>query len=264
MFFVLSKMIGFIIVPTNLLITLGLLGGLLCCTRLARLGTRLIVTSVLLLAIAGFFPLGNALLRPLENRFPAWDPAHGSPDGIVVLGGTISAEIARVRGTIGLDEAAERFVVSLQLANHYPKARIVFAGGNAELFLRGEDEASVATHEYAEFGIAPDRILAEHQSRDTFENAMFSRQIANPRPGELWLLVTSAAHMPRAMAAFRAANFPIEAYPVDFLTTGLPQDFIPSGKPSLGLQRTDTAVHEWLGLLVYRVSGRTSEVFPKP
>jgi len=69
-----------------------------------------------------------------------------------------------------------------------------------------------------------DRILAERQSRDTFENAMFSRQIANPRPGELWLLVTSAAHMPRAMAAFRAANFPVDAYPVDFLTTGLPQD----------------------------------------
>jgi uncharacterized SAM-binding protein YcdF (DUF218 family) len=223
------------------------------------------VMSVVLLAIAGFSPLGNALLWPLENRFPAWDPAHGSPDGIIVLGGTVSAELVRTRGTLGLDAAAERFVASLQLANHYPKARIVFAGGSgADLDLPGGDEASAAIHDYEELGIAPNRLFAERQSRDTFENALFSRKIANFRPGELWLLVTSAAHMPRAMAAFRAAGFPVEAYPVDYQTTGLPEDFLPSSMPSRGLQLTDTAVHEWIGLLAYRVSGRTSELFPTP
>jgi uncharacterized SAM-binding protein YcdF (DUF218 family) len=223
------------------------------------------VMSVVLLAIAGFSPLGNALLWPLENRFPAWDPARGgSPDGIIVLGGTISAEMVRTRGTLGLTEAAERFVASLQLANRYPKARIVFAGGNADLLLRGGDEASVAIHEYEEFGVAPNRLFAERQSRDTFENALFSRQVANYRPGERWLLVTSAAHMPRAIAAFRAVGFPVEAYPVDYQTTGLLQDFLPTSMPSRGLQLTDTAVHEWIGLLAYRVSGRTSELFPKP
>jgi uncharacterized SAM-binding protein YcdF (DUF218 family) len=263
-FFVLSKTIGFLLVPTNLFIALGLLGALLCLTRLAKFGARLMATSVVLLAIASFSPLGNALLWPLENRFPAWDPARGSPDGIVVLGGAISAEIAGTRGTLGLNEAAERFVASLQLANRYPKARIVFAGGNADLLSRGEDEASVAIHDYEEFGIAPNRLFAERQSRDTFENALFSRQIANYRPGERWLLVTSAAHMPRAMAAFRAVGFPVEAYPVDYQTTGLPQDFLPSSTLSRGLQLTDTALHEWVGLLAYRVSGRTLELFPKP
>jgi uncharacterized SAM-binding protein YcdF (DUF218 family) len=222
------------------------------------------VMSVVLLAIAGFSPLGNALLWPLENRFPAWDPARGSPDGIVVLGGAISAEVARTRGTLALSEAAERFVASLQLANRYPRARIVFAGGNADLLLRGGDEASVAIHEYEEFGVAPNRLFAERKSRDTFENALFSRQVANYRPGERWLLVTSAAHMPRAIAAFRAVGFPVEAYPVDYQTTGLPEDFFPSSMPSRRLQLTDTAVHEWIGLLAYRVSGRTSEFFPKP
>jgi hypothetical protein len=83
-FFVLSKTIGFLLVPTNLLIA----------------------TSVVLLAIASFSPLGNALLWPLENRFPAWDPVRGSPDGIVVLGGAISAEIAGTRGTLGLSRRA--------------------------------------------------------------------------------------------------------------------------------------------------------------
>ena len=164
---------------------------------------------------------------------------------------------------LGLNEAAERFVASLQLANRYPKARIVFAGGNADLLSHGEDEASVAIHDYEEFSIAPNRLFAERQSRDTFENALFSRQIANYRPGERWLLVTSAAHMPRAMAAFRAVGFPVEAYPVDYQTTGLPQDFLPSSTLSRGLL-TDTALHEWVGLLAYRVSGRTLELFPKP
>lgn len=264
MFFVLSKTIGFLLVPSNLLIALGLLGALLYCTRPARFGARLMVTSVVFLAISGFSPVGNALLWQLENRFPAWDPARGSPDGIVVLGGTISADIATTRGTLGLNEAAERFVASLQLANRYPKARIVFAGGNADLLLRGEDEASVAIHDYEAFGIASNRIFAERQSRDTFENALFSAQIANYRPGERWLLVTSAAHMPRAMAAFRAVGFPIEAYPVDYQTTGLLQDLLPSITLSKGLQLTDTALHEWIGLLAYRASGRTSELFPKP
>jgi len=263
-FFILSKTIGFLLVPTNLLIALGLLGALLYCTRLARFGAWIMATSIVLLAIAGFSPLGNALLWPLENRFPAWDPARGPPDGIVVLGGAISPEIAGSRGTLGLNEAAERFVASLQLANRYPKARIVFAGGNADLLLRGEDEASVAIHEYEEFGVAPDRLVAERQSRDTFENALFSRRIADYRPGERWLLVTSAAHMTRAMAVFRAVGFPVEAYPVDYQTTGLPQDFLPSGAISGSLQLTDTAVHEWIGLLAYRVSGRISELFPKP
>jgi len=70
--------------------------------------------------------------------------------------------------------------------------------------------------------------------------------------------------MPRAIAAFRAVGFPVEAYPVDYQTTGLPQDFLPSNKFSKHLQLTDTAVHEWVGLLAYRVSGRTSELLPKP
>jgi uncharacterized SAM-binding protein YcdF (DUF218 family) len=222
------------------------------------------VASVILFAIAGFSPLGNALLRQLENRFPAWDPARGSPDGFVVLGGSIAAEIARTRNTLGLNEAAERFVASLQLSNRYPKARIVFAGGSADLLLRETDEASVAIRDYEGFGLAPNRLFAERQSRDTFENALFSRQIANYRPGERWLLITSAAHMPRAIAAFRAVGFPVEAYPVDYQTTGLPQDFLPSNKFSKHLQLTDTAVHEWVGLLAYRVSGRTSELLPKP
>ena len=91
---------------------------------------------------------------------------------------------------------------------------------------------------------------------------MFSRLLANPKPGERWLLVTSAYHMPRAMAAFRAAGFPVEAYPVDWRTRGPIDAVQPFGSLGEGLRRTDTAVHEWVGLLAYRLTGRTAELFP--
>jgi len=105
---------------------------------------------------------------------------------------------------------------------------------------------------------------AEEQSRNTIENAVLSRLIANPQPGERWILVTSAYHMPRAMAAFRAAGFPIEAYPVDWRTRGPVDALTPFKSVADGLGRTDTAVREWVGLVAYRLSGKTAELFPGP
>src|SRR5208282_6849765 len=109
MFFILSKILGFFALPSNLLISIGLVGLVLLCTRLTRLASWLIVTSLVLIAIAGLSPLGNALILPLEDRFPPWDPSHGAPDGIVVLGGSVIPEIAAMRGDdSGLNEGAER------------------------------------------------------------------------------------------------------------------------------------------------------------
>jgi uncharacterized SAM-binding protein YcdF (DUF218 family) len=125
-------------------------------------------------------------------------------------------------------------------------------------------EAPYAARQLEDLGVAAERITAEEQSRNTIENAVFSRLIARPKPGERWLLVTSAYHMPRAMAAFRAAGFAVEAYPVDWGTRGPADAMRPFALLSDGLHRTDIAVHEWVGLLAYRLSGRTAELFPSP
>src|SRR6202035_3092563 len=87
LFFVLSKTLGLMLLPTNFLIGVGLIGAMLLGTRFASLGRKLLVVSVLLLAISGFSPLVKLLLYPLESRFPPWDAARGAPDGIIVLGG---------------------------------------------------------------------------------------------------------------------------------------------------------------------------------
>ena len=234
------------------------------CTRYTRLASWLIVTSLVLIAIAGLSPLGNALILPLEQRFPPWDASRGPPDGIVVLGGAISPDVSAARGNVALNEAAERITVTAELARRYPNARIISSGGSAALMFDEEIEATFAVRQLEALGVAHERITAEEQSRNTIENAVFSRLVANPKPGERWLLVTSAYHMPRAMAAFRAAGFPVEAYPVDWRTRGPIDAVTPFASLSDGLRRTDTAVHEWIGLVAYRLGGKTADLFPAP
>jgi len=264
MFFILSKVLGFFALPSNLLIAIGILGLILLATRFTRLASWLVVTSLVLIALAGLSPLGNALILPLEQRFPPWDASRGPPDGIVVLGGAISPDVSAARGAVALDEAAERLTVTAELARRYPNARIILAGGSSALVFPEGAEAAFAVRELEALGVAHDRITAEEQSRNTIENAVFSRLIANPKPGERWLLVTSAYHMPRAMAVFRAAGFAVEAYPVDWRTRGPIDAARPFASLGDGLRRTDTAAHEWIGLLTYRLTGATSELFPGP
>ena len=263
-FFILSKVLGFFAPPSNLLISIGLVGLVLLCTRFTRLASWLVVTSLALIAVAGLSPLGNALILPLEQRFPPWDASRGPPVGIVVLGGAISPDVSVARGEVALNEAAERITATIELARKYPNARIIYSGGNSALIFDEPVEAAVAVREFEALGIPHERITAEEQSRNTIENAVFSRLIANPKPGERWLLVTSAYHMPRAMAVFRAAGFPVEAYPVDWRTRGLIDAVRPFHSLSDGLSQTDTAVHEWVGLLAYRLTGKTLELFPGP
>src|SRR5262245_1581075 len=130
MFFVLSKVLGFFASPSNLVIAIGLVGLVLLPTRFARAGRRVVLGSLVVLAILGLSPVGNALMVPLEQRFPPWDASRGAPDGIVVLGGMIVPYVSSGRHEVALNEAAERLTVAAALARRYPDARIVFSGGS--------------------------------------------------------------------------------------------------------------------------------------
>ncbi len=98
MFFILSKTIAVLLLPSNILIALVLFGVVLMATRLRRAGIRLAVVGLALLLVAGFLPVGNPLIHALESRFPPWDPARGAPDGIVVLGAAISPALSQAHG----------------------------------------------------------------------------------------------------------------------------------------------------------------------
>jgi uncharacterized SAM-binding protein YcdF (DUF218 family) len=264
LFFVLSKTVGILLLPTNLLILLGIAGAILLGTRWARLGRGLLVASLLLLAICGFSPLGSWLLLPLELRFPAWDAARGAPDGIVVLGGAIDADVSAAHGVPVLGGAADRIVAGAALAHQYPSARLVFTGGSSNLIGNDPREADYAAELFKRLGVPSEQLTIERRSRNTEENAEFTKAIAAPKDSERWLLVTSAYHMPRSVGLFRKAGFRVEPYPVDW-RIGPRADlrwFSPIAAE--GLQRTELAVHEWLGLFAYWLTGKTRRFLPGP
>ena len=264
MFFFLSKTVGYLMLPTNFLIGFGLLGAVLLATRCARTGRRLLVASIVLLALAGFSPLGNWLLYPLEQRFPPWDAAHGAPDGIIVLGGSIDADLSVAHGGAVVRSAADRILAAAALARRFPNARVIFSGGSANLISNDAREADYAAALFESLGIDKSRLTMERRSRNTEENAEFSKALASPKSGERWLLVTSAFHMPRSIGLFRKAGFAVEACPVDWRVGGRSDLWAFSTVAGEGLGRTDIGLREWIGLLAYWLTGKIDQPFPGP
>jgi uncharacterized SAM-binding protein YcdF (DUF218 family) len=264
LFFFLSKTLGIMLLPTNFLIGVGLLGAILLATRCASLGRKLLIAFVVVLAICGFSPLGNLVLYPLEQRFPPWDPTQGAPDGIVVLGGSIDADISVAHDTAAFTAAAGRVIEAAALAHRYPNARIIFSGGSANLISADAREADYAAAIFERLGISRERLTMERRSRNTLENAEFSKEIAAPKSGERWLLVTSAYHMPRSVGLFRKAGFAVEPYPVDW-RTGKGADILMFSPVAVeGLERTGIGIREWIGLAAYRVTGKIDDLLPGP
>src|SRR3954467_10048418 len=109
-------------------------------TRFARAGRRLAVTALILLAVAGLSTFGNAIILPLEQRFPPWDSSRGAPTGVVSLGGAFDTVVSQPRGEIALNEAAERMTAVAELARRYPNARIAFSGGSGRIIYDGVTE----------------------------------------------------------------------------------------------------------------------------
>lgn len=264
MFFFLSKVAGFFAHPSNLVAVFIVVGSILLAMRFRRAGLRILVTGIVTMVLFGYSPLPNLLLLPLSERFPAWQENSRAPDGIVVLGGAIDADSSMARGSLEADASAERVIAMLRLARKYPNSKIVFSGGSGSLVQGREPEAPIAGDLLDEFGISKDRVVLEGKSRTTWENAIFTRDLVQPKPNERWILVTSAFHMPRSIGAFRRAGFDIEAYPVDWRTGGWRDAGSYFDRLSSGLSRVDVAVHEWIGLVAYWVTDRSSALFPKP
>ena len=170
------------------------------------------------MAALTLLPVGQLTLRPLEERFPQPDlPAR--IDGIILLGGSVHTEMTADRGQPVLNSAAERITEFVALARRYPEARLVFTGGSGFVFAGDLREADVIRDVLDGLGFDISRIAFERELRNTYENAVFSRPLVNPEPGETWLLITSAAHMPRSVGIFRRAGWPVLAYPVDYRST---------------------------------------------
>ena len=265
MFYYLSKIVWFLIVPSNFFPLVSLFGILLLWkTRWRKTGAFFSLGGLLALFVCGLAPVANIVMLPLEERFPTFSGSDEPVAGIIVLGGSAMPEESAARNQLVLNEAGERIVALGDLARRYPQAKIVFSGGGGTLFRDHVSEAETVTRFASTIGVDPARILIEANSRTTAENATYTRKLVDPKPSERWLLVTSAWHMPRAMGTFRKAGFSVTAYPVDFRTSGWQDALRTFAFNSEGLRRLDTGTKEWIGLIGYRLMGKTDSLLPQP
>jgi uncharacterized SAM-binding protein YcdF (DUF218 family) len=249
MFFSAAKLFAFLFMPSHVLMWL-LLGVILCafagCRRIAR---NLALAAAFLFLVIAVVPVWTWPIRSLEDQYPraSW-PAH--VDGVVVLGRGLDTSLLRARGVPTLERAAPRLIGGFEVMRRYPGARLVFTGGDAT-----NDpalaEAVAARYILGQMGADPSRLILEDRARDTYENLVFSRRLVHPKPGEVWLLATSAWHMPRAMAVADRIGWKMLPWPTEYLThpQGL-HDFLRIGH---NIDQSDVAFHEWLGLLAYRL-----------
>ena len=261
--FEVSKIVGQFAEARALAFALLALGVLLMWTRWGRLGRGLTTLVVGFVLVAMFVPIGGWAIQALENRFPPAAPPE-KVDGIVVLGGDFQTGIAVSRERVSPgDRGAGRLFAMAELARRYPAAKLVFAGGSGVMTRPENKDARGAAVLLGAIGVDIARVILEDQSRNTWENALYTRTLVKPKPGENWLLVTSAYHMPRSVGAFRQAGWTVVPYPVDYRT-----------EPRLrfggaiafdeGLRLLGLATHEWTGLIAYYALGRTDVLFPGP
>lgn len=242
--FALSKLLWAVLAPSNLLLLL---------LALALAWRRLVWFVVPVLAIVAVLPVATLLALPLENRYPQ-PAAPDRVDGILVLGGGLDGPLSNARGQPALTEAAERLTAAVALARTYPDARIVFSGGEGALLPQGYAEADASLAFFTALGVPRERLVIENRSRNTWENALFAREAAQPKPGETWLLLTSAWHMPRAHGCFRRVGWEVLPWPVDYRTN--PRRLVPGFALGDSLAALDLIAKEWVGLAAYWVMGR--------
>ena len=261
MTFTLSKVLWFIVMPGNALLLGLILGFGLRAVGWRRTGGTFLALASLGLVMTSVLPTGQ-LLRPLEDRFPIVNRPPARVDGIVVLGGSVSLDLSEKRHQVNFGYG-ERLTAFVTLARRYPDAKLVFTGGSGALTLTDFREADVAKRLFGELGMDVSHIIFERESRNTYDNAVFTKKLVNPAAGETWLLVTSAFHMPRAVGCFRRAGWTVLPYPVDYRTTG--DDAFGVGFDLAGgLSALNDAVHEYVGLAAYYLMDRTDALFPGP
>jgi len=266
-YLVLSKLFWLVAEPSSFLFTLWLGGTALLWTNWRNIGRAIVTLAGLTTLAVAMLPLGQLALKPIEDRFPPLISLPPRVDGVIVLGGVVDESVIGRRGVPRSLAAAgsPRLDAFLELARRYPMAKHVFTGGSIDLIDDRDTEADVVRRIFARIGLDTTHILFEDKSRNTWENAMYSYDMIKPEPEELWILITSARHMPRAIGTFRRAGWKnLLAFPVDYWTSENGASFSPQFNLGANLDVLGEAIREYIGLGVYRYMGRTSELFPGP
>ncbi len=263
MFFSLSKILWFLVEPANILLIALIIGVILVWLPWRRLARWWMTMTLLYALFLAMVPVGAHMHLALEDRFPPPASLPDRVDGVIVLGGVVDQFVSKDRGTVAINGAIERLLAFVELAQKFPSAKLVFTGGSGVLTDQSVKEADYVAPIIEKLGIDPTRIVYERDSRNTAENAAFTKKLVQPKPDDIWIVITSAFHMPRTIGVFRRANWPVIPYPVD---CGMKQSipFSPTFDLRSGLNTFSSALHEWLGLTFYWLTDRTNQFYPAP
>lgn len=254
--FFLSKILGLLSEPL-IWVSCLLLAGLLLHSRKPAAARRLRWSALAVLLAMGWLPLPNSLIQHLEQQYAEIPPQADlrSYVGVIVLGGaTESGRVQQAHTQPLLNGAAERITAPVVILRRNPQLRVVYTGGEGALWGTGPSEADRARVFFESMGLSHAQVAYESASRTTFENAVLTAQMPGIDITQRWLLVTSAWHMPRSMATFTKAGWNVTAYPVDFRTASSTPWTEYSQRE--GSNSWQLLLHEWLGLLAYRLTGR--------
>ncbi|MCG8551440.1 MAG: YdcF family protein [Desulfobacterales bacterium] len=260
-FFWLSKLIWMIIRPDFLLVAFAVIGMLFWVFGAVKKAKWILSCVVLTMTAITVFPLGTLLLAPLELRFPTNPVLPKKVDGIIMLGGAENNHLTRMWHQPEIRGAGDRYIGFVRLARAYPDAVHLFTGGSGNPMHQEWKDADTARQIFMDLGLDTSSMVFEDQSRNTYENGLLAKAMVHPEPGQTWVLVTTAAHMPRSVGVFNRLGWPVIPYPVDHSTR--PDREVKPGLNFSGhLERLVTATSEWAGLTAYYITGKTNALFP--
>jgi uncharacterized SAM-binding protein YcdF (DUF218 family) len=254
MFFILSKLLGFLLSPFNWLLLLIVL--LLIVKNAARKKKLIILSLVWFLFFSNPYIIHKLTVNwqaPRKNFVAGEQYSVG-----IVLSGFVGFEFKSNQGYYGA--ASDRFIQTVRLYHQKQIKKILITGGSGSLNKKRQryKEADFVKEQLQQMGVAGEDILSENQSRNTFENAgnskklLDSLQIKGP-----YLLITSAMHMKRSLKVFDKAGIPVTAYPCNYNAIDNPQLFINSITPSYkAFEGWENYLKEVVGLLVYKLTGK--------
>ena len=260
-FFVLSKIAWLFIAPDSLLLFFILFVSVMLWRGKVQFAKWGLGFLCLLITVIALLPVGDWLLFPLDGRFPANPQLPDHVDGVIVLSGAENARLSAIWNQVEFGDGAERDFAFLALARRYPNAKLVFTGGSSNLLEHDRRAADIVKLMFAEQGLSIRRVIVEREARNSFENLKFSKELAKPNPHEKWILVTSAFHMPRSVGIFCKEGWPVIPYPVDHRTSPGELFRIDWGLAD-HLISLNIGIREWVGLIVYYVTGKTTAILP--
>jgi uncharacterized SAM-binding protein YcdF (DUF218 family) len=260
LFFIFAKIFWFFLRPLNLLFFAAIASAVFGWAGYRKFAIRSLVSLAAIFAIIAFTQLPDWLLYQLESRAVQAELTE-RPYGIIVLGGGLTANTALNPTGYNLGESGDRIIRGIELKRRFPDARLVYSGGLGAIRQTSLPETAAAQAVITALAGAELQIELESQSRNTWQNAIYTSEMIGGARSRQWLLVTSAFHMPRAIGCFRKAGFNVMPAPADFRADPVQFPYL-ADKSAQQFLKFNIFIKEILGLAAYRLTGRIDSFLP--